>query len=426
MARFSFHPRILIFPRILSCNHVLPSRRRSNGTVVLCPATRCHVLTNCSVIFLEQRASSAAFVECKQGVRSLRCARKLRREPHRPFCPCTRLLRCFSLTLSLFFSLSFSHSLTLSVFLSSTSVFSLLFPLSFTSRVPVQASLRLVTVLVTPPRNPSFSHQRENAPPSEPFCVLRFVAGEVRSLLLSLPLRPRTIHGAVMATQRLWGSPCAKPPPCTMGKHDQYLNPRDTLFHSVTLACPPTMYLARSPCNSLSLSLSLSRFPSTLYTRFSVSNRTGCRRDSTSRFYRRPSVAILCLGSETFCIAWSIATDLEPPPHERLESSGRMNATGGSLSSSDAIASEGGLEWLEQRLNRSQRTWRTLPEFLVSAVCRKFVSRAIGCDYLDVVYYFGSPYRIFNPWSVRFYRILFQLVWPSDEQQFWNSWITLG
>ena len=258
MARISFHPRILIFPRILSCNHVLPSRRRSNGTVVLCPATRCHVLTNCSVIFLEQRASSAAFVECKQGVRSLRCARKLRREPHRPFCPCTRLLRCFSLTLSLFFSLSFSHSLTLSVFLSSTSVFSLLFPLSFTSRVPVQASLRLVTVLVTPPRNPSFSHQRENAPPSEPFCVLRFVAGEVRSLLLSLPLRPRTIHGAVMATQRLWGSPCAKPPPCTMGKHDQYLNPRDTLFHSVTLACPPTMYLARSPCNSLFLSLSLS------------------------------------------------------------------------------------------------------------------------------------------------------------------------
>lgn len=48
----------------------------------------------------QQRASSAAFVECKQGVWSLRRARKLRREPHRPFCPCTRLVR--SLLPSLF------------------------------------------------------------------------------------------------------------------------------------------------------------------------------------------------------------------------------------------------------------------------------------------------------------------------------------
>lgn len=109
-----FSPPYSIFPRILSCNHVLPSRRRPNGTVVLCPATRCHDLTNCSVIFLEQRASSAAFVECKQGVRSLRCARKLRREPHRPFCPCTRLLRCFSLSLS--FSFALTHSLCFSLF----------------------------------------------------------------------------------------------------------------------------------------------------------------------------------------------------------------------------------------------------------------------------------------------------------------------
>lgn len=115
-----FSPPYSIFPRILSCNHVLPSRRRPNGTVVLCPATRCHDLTNCSVIFLEQRASSAAFVECKQGVRSLRCARKLRREPHRPFCPCTRLLRCFSLSLFLFrtHSLSLFFSLPRPSFLS--------------------------------------------------------------------------------------------------------------------------------------------------------------------------------------------------------------------------------------------------------------------------------------------------------------------
>lgn len=248
--------------------------------------------------------------------------------------------------------------------------------------------------------------------------MLRFVAGEVRSLLLSLPLRPRTIHGAVMATQRLWGSPCAKPPPCTMGKHDQYLNPRDTLFHSVTLACPPTMYLARSPCNSLFLSLSLS--PA-----FSLTFPLLCTLGSLYRIapvvdetlppafiVDHPSLFFVA-HSETFCIAWSIATDLEPPPREQLESSGRMNATGGSLSSSDAIASEGGLEWPEQRINRSQRTSRTLAESLVSAVCRKFVSRAIGCDYLDVVYHFGCPYRIFNPWSARFYRILFQLVWLS-------------
>lgn len=53
----------------------------------------------------EQRASSPAFVECKQGVRSLRRGRKLRREPHRPFCPSTRHFysqREYAISLSLF------------------------------------------------------------------------------------------------------------------------------------------------------------------------------------------------------------------------------------------------------------------------------------------------------------------------------------
>ena len=84
----------------------------------------------------QQRASSAAFVECKQGVRSLRRARKLRREPHRPFCPCTRLVRSLPLSLFPLPSLFLFHS---------------------PPAVPVQASLRLVAVLVAP--RLSFSRQ---------------------------------------------------------------------------------------------------------------------------------------------------------------------------------------------------------------------------------------------------------------------------
>lgn len=77
-------------------------------------------------------------------------------------------------------------------------------------------------------------------------------------------LRPRAIHAAVMATQRLWGSPRAKPPPCTMGKHDQYLNP------------PRYAFPLRDACLSLDDLLSLSFLLSVfrpVYTRFRVSSR---------------------------------------------------------------------------------------------------------------------------------------------------------
>lgn len=70
---------------------------------------------------------------------------------------------------------------------------------------------------------------------------LRSVAREVRPLLTS-PLRSRAIHGAVMATPMLMGLDAREATPMHDGEaNDQYLNPRDTLFHSVTLACPPTM-----------------------------------------------------------------------------------------------------------------------------------------------------------------------------------------
>lgn len=72
-----------------------------------------------------------------------------------------------------------------------------------------------------------------------------------------------------MATQRLWGSPRAKPPPCTMGKHDQYLNP------------PRYAFPLRDACLSLDDLLSPSLFfspPFGLYIRLRVSSRIGRRR----------------------------------------------------------------------------------------------------------------------------------------------------
>lgn len=170
------------------------------------PASRRHVPVSVRLFSSKQRASSATSDECKQGVRSLRPARKLRREPRRPFCPCTRLLRYLFL------------------YLPRTNLASLPFSLSFTPRPPVHPGLGLAPVFVAPART-RLSLVKRKMLPSEP--PLRSVAREVRSLLLSPPPSPRpcTIHGAVMATQLLWGLPRAKPPPCTMGKNDQYLNP---------------------------------------------------------------------------------------------------------------------------------------------------------------------------------------------------------
>ena len=94
-------------------------------------------------------------------------------------------------------------------------------------------------------------------------------------------LRPRAIHAAVMATQRLWGSPRAKPPPCTMGKHDQYLNP------------PRYAFPLRDACLSLDDLLSPSLFfspPFGLYIRLRVSSRIGRRRAFAFVLCRRSTI----------------------------------------------------------------------------------------------------------------------------------------
>lgn len=61
--------------------------RRKRGALIV-RARRRHVSHNYSLIFLVRATCflSSVLVECKQGVRSLRRGRKLRREPHRPFC----------------------------------------------------------------------------------------------------------------------------------------------------------------------------------------------------------------------------------------------------------------------------------------------------------------------------------------------------
>lgn len=105
-------------------------------------------------------------------------------------------------------------------------------------------------------------------------------------------LRPRAIHAAVMATQRLWGSPRAKPPPCTMGKHDQYLNP------------PRYAFPLRDACLSLddllSLSLLLSVFRP-VYTRFRVSSRIDDHSSlSPFLFFLSLSFVLLEIGTRSF------------------------------------------------------------------------------------------------------------------------------
>lgn len=152
----------------------------------------------------EQRASSPAFVECKQGVRSLRRGRKLRREPHRPFCPSTRHFysqREYAISLSLF-------------------PFPYLFHPPHPRPDAVHLTLGLVHAHASLPAR-LFPSSKGKTLPSQQRAPLCYGS---RSWA-AFTLRPRAIHAAVMATQRLWGSPRAKPPPCTMGKHDQYLNP---------------------------------------------------------------------------------------------------------------------------------------------------------------------------------------------------------
>lgn len=73
------------------------------------------------------------------------------------------------------------------------------------------------------------------------------------------PLRPRTaIHGAVMATHNGYGGCRARSHPhARWGSAINTLTPRDTLFHSVTLASVPTRYptlLARRPFSTSTLS----------------------------------------------------------------------------------------------------------------------------------------------------------------------------
>lgn len=165
----------------------------------------------------------------------MRRGRKLRREPHRPFC--TRH----------FYSLTRIHNLP----------FSFPLPLTFFPPSPVPppglqmpstSRSALCTRTSRTPRSPFFlpSSKGKTQLPTQAAthpAVLRF-----EKLGRFYALRPRAIHAAVMATQRLWGSPRAKPPPCTMGKHDQYLNP------------PRYAFPLRDACLSLDDLLSLSLF----------------------------------------------------------------------------------------------------------------------------------------------------------------------
>lgn len=128
--------------------------------------------------------------------------------------------------------------------------------------------------------------EKRSSPATHP-AVLRF-----EKLGRFYALRPRAIHAAVMATQRLWGSPRAKPPPCTMGKHDQYLNP------------PRYAFPLRDACLSLddllSLSLLLSVFRP-VYTRFRVSSRIDDHSSlSPFLFFLSLSFVLLEIGTRSF------------------------------------------------------------------------------------------------------------------------------
>lgn len=209
----------------------------------------------------------------------MRRGRKLRREPHRPFC--TRH----------FYSLTRIHNLP----------FSFPLPLTFFPPSPVPppglqmpstSRSALCTRTSRTPRSPFFlpSSKGKTQLPTQAAthpAVLRF-----EKLGRFYALRPRAIHAAVMATQRLWGSPRAKPPPCTMGKHDQYLNP------------PRYAFPLRDACLSLDDLLSLSFLLSVfrpVYTRFRVSSRIDDHSSlSPFLFFLSLSFVLLEIGTRSF------------------------------------------------------------------------------------------------------------------------------
>lgn len=207
----------------------------------------------------------------------MRRGRKLRREPHRPFC--TRH----------FYSPTRIHNLP----------FSFPLPLTFfvlprpshprDSRCRPPRARPCARARLAPHARLFFFLRRKekrSSPATHP-AVLRF-----EKLGRFYALRPRAIHAAVMATQRLWGSPRAKPPPCTMGKHDQYLNP------------PRYAFPLRDACLSLDDLLSLSFLLSVfrpVYTRFRVSSRIDDHSSlSPFLFFLSLSFVLLEIGTRSF------------------------------------------------------------------------------------------------------------------------------